>query len=83
MNMHPPRFSDVFRGAAFRQEGWNRLIASGCDALTSEAPPPVNDEVSECSPCRDVLLNYSELPLFQGGNTGSIPVLNANIFKHS
>ena len=24
-----------FRGAEFRQEGWNSLIASGCDALTS------------------------------------------------
>jgi hypothetical protein len=36
----------------------------------------------ECYPCRDVSLNYSKSLLFHGGNTGSIPVRDANILKH-
>jgi hypothetical protein len=36
----------------------------------------------ECYPCREVSLNYSDSLLFQGGDTGSIPVRDANILKN-
>jgi hypothetical protein len=35
----------------------------------------------ECYPCRKVSLNYSDSLIFHGGNTGSIPVRDANILS--
>ena len=44
---------------------------------------PVSPSIAvECYPCREVPLNYSDSYLFHGGNTGSIPVRDANTFNH-